>query len=1192
MNVFGKAGRRGRGRDRKRTTQIGLELFEQRTLLTGGTYQVTLLTDNPTTPATHSLRWAINQADGNPGSTITFAIPSPYTISLAAALPPISQSTTIDGTSQLTASSTPQVVIDGTAITTAGASGFDLQSGSSTVKGLDIVGFNQAGDAAIKLESNGNQILQNYIGVGPDGVTAGPGNAIGVLVTGSNNVIGGSGTANTIGQNTSDGISVASGTGNVVSQNTYAGSNGTASPIQANDIVLGSVTNPQAAPTLVQANFDPTTNQLTVEAYATGPTSAQQVLEVYLVTAGQRSFVSSKKVQLSTSPASPTSVVFNLTPSQVAGIAAGSSFAATLTDPTDGTSKFSAAVTIQGANVVTSTADTGQYGSLSYAINYVTQNSGYTNIVFAIPVTSGATSVTLDESGVTLPPIPAGITIDGSTESQNVGQSVGVIIDGGNQAANGLTLSGSDTVENLTIQDFTGAGIVISAKGNTVAGNTIKNNNIGVSISATATTGNQVISSTIGPNKQYGVDVASGSGTVVSQNTYSGSNGTASPVQANDIVVAAGITNRQTPPTLLTASDDPSYATALVVQVEATPVTSSAPQTLEVYTVTSSSSRTLVATAQVTGLSASSPTAVYLSLVTGATLSPGDQLAATLTDSTGGTSAFSASVSISPGSVVTTKADDGPGSLRSAIDYAAVHSGTTITFAIPGTGPFVIPVGSSTGTALPNLPAGTVVDGSTEAGVVLSNGGGVADGLTLPNGTDKVLGLSIQGFNVGILVESSSNTIGGTSLGAGDTIGSSANDGIFVASGTGNTISQDTYTGSNGPASPVQANDIVLGSGVTNPEAPDLLSASYDSSSNKIVLQVAGTASTSNQTLEVYLVTNTQRTFIGTAQVTLSATPSFVEVTPSVAPQPGEVLAATITDPTNGTSPFSGSATIAAGNVVTSEKDGEKAGSLSYAINYVATNPKYHSIIFAVPVSPGATSVTLDESGVTLPPIPAGITIDGSTESQSVGQSVGVIIDGGNKAANGLTLAGSNTVENLTIQNFTGAGIVVASSGNTVVDDVIQNNSVGVSITGANNVIGGLSSRTANTIGSNTSAGIWISGSTATGNLIGGNDIGTDANGHIFGNAIGIFIDTPSSANNTIGGTVTGGAGSVLTTSSDFGPGNTIGLTSGDIGIQIAGSGTNLVVQGNFIGTNLAGKNMVNNNDTTKVVTGIQISGA
>ncbi len=84
------------------------ELLENRVLLSNS-YQVTLASDNPTTPDQYSLRWAINQVNGDmsdDGSggpdTITFAIPGAgmQMIALQSELPPISRPVIIEGITQ------------------------------------------------------------------------------------------------------------------------------------------------------------------------------------------------------------------------------------------------------------------------------------------------------------------------------------------------------------------------------------------------------------------------------------------------------------------------------------------------------------------------------------------------------------------------------------------------------------------------------------------------------------------------------------------------------------------------------------------------------------------------------------------------------------------------------------------------------------------------------------------------------------------------------------------------------------------------------------------------------------------------------------------------------------------------------------------------------------------------------------
>ena len=73
--------------------------------------------------------------------------------------------------------------------------------------------------------------------------------------------------------------------------------------------------------------------------------------------------------------------------------------------------------------------------------------------------------------------------------------------------------------------------------------------------------------------------------------------------------------------------------------------------------------------------------------------------------------------------LVTNTADEGPGSLRDAIDCANSQVGAdTIRFNLSGPGPHIIYVGSTTGAALPALQdEGTIIDGSTQPGYITGN---------------------------------------------------------------------------------------------------------------------------------------------------------------------------------------------------------------------------------------------------------------------------------------------------------------------------------------------------------------------------------------------------------------------------------------------------------------------------------------
>ena len=129
----------------------------------------------------------------------------------------------------------------------------------------------------------------------------------------------------------------------------------------------------------------------------------------------------------------------------------------------------------------------------------------------------------------------------------------------------------------------------------------------------------------------------------------------------------------------------------------------------------------------------------------------------------------------------------------------------------------------------------------------------------------------------------------------------------------------------------------------------------------------------------------------------------------------------------------------------------------------------------------------------------------------------------------------------------------------------------------SDNTIGGTVAGSGNVISGNTGDGILIYGSGATGNLVEGNYIGTNAAGTAaLANTGGGVQITGGATNNTIGG---------ITATPGTGAGNVISGNGND-GIDIFGSGTTgNVVAGNLIGTDIKGANALPN-----AVNGLQIS--
>ncbi len=176
-----------------------------------------------------SLEQAILNANAATSDTNAYVIlfgittgSAPYVINpQPGGLTPITHSVVLYAESQPGYGGTPIIVLDGTGVTT---SGLVLATGSdgSAIRGFDIINFTAAGTAGIEVDSGGNVVQANYVGVQTDGITAGQ-NTDGVLVEGANNTIGGTtpGTGNVISGNENDGVELsgAGASGNVVAGN-------------------------------------------------------------------------------------------------------------------------------------------------------------------------------------------------------------------------------------------------------------------------------------------------------------------------------------------------------------------------------------------------------------------------------------------------------------------------------------------------------------------------------------------------------------------------------------------------------------------------------------------------------------------------------------------------------------------------------------------------------------------------------------------------------------------------------------------------------------------------------------------------------------------------------------------------------------------------------------------------------------
>jgi probable HAF family extracellular repeat protein/parallel beta-helix repeat protein len=211
-------------------------------------------------------------------------------------------------------------------------------------------------------------------------------------------------------------------------------------------------------------------------------------------------------------------------------------------------------------------------------------------------------------------------------------------------------------------------------------------------------------------------------------------------------------------------------------------------------------------------------------------------------------------------------------------------------------------------------------------------------------------------------------------------------------------------------------------------------------------------------------------------------------------------------------------------------------GSLREAILDANAEPGDHTITFEIGEG-GTQTISLTSA---LPPITHPVIIDGTSQPGFAGSPLIVLNGAGaGSGASGLTITGGNsTVKGLVINGFDGNGIVVAANGgNTIQGDyigtdatgtaVVPNHGSGILIDGnvSGNTLGGTTQAAGNIISGN-GDGIEFRG--ATGNVVQGNYIGTDASSTLdLGNSgNGIFFFSAAS-NNTVGGTEAG-AGNVI----------------------------------------------------------------
>jgi streptogramin lyase len=531
--------------------------------------------------------------------------------------------------------------------------------------------------------------------------------------------------------------------------------------------------------------------------------------------------------------------------------------------------------------------------------------------------------------------------------------------------------------------------------------------------------------------------------------------------------------------------------------------------------------------------------------------------------------------------VVTNTLDSGPGSLRQAIINANQVGGHQITFAIPnadlnpeGVGTIApvspLPVISfttfldgtsqglfehqSTGNAIPSTPL-VEIDGrgvgGTRSGLVFSGN----------SGGSELADLSVFGFGgAEVELDSPGDLVWGNYIGL-------RADGTVTSKGT--------------PSPIFSANGILV-------QAPDAIIGGLGAGQRNVISGNAG------QGIEIN----------GSLATSVGIFGNLIGLDPTGSVGLGNGI--------NGIAVLGGAGHefIGPSNLI-SGNAGDGIVLLGSSSDLITGNAIGTDLTVSRSIANGSDGILIDDASTS---VTIGGTVGGTTNFLSGNGSVGIVIQGGSSqnlvegnligtnrdgsAAIGNGIAGilisnapSNVIGlgNLISGNGSvsqGAGIWIegaSATGNAVFGNrigtnldgeaAIPNAVIGVLINDApDNQIGG-SGLDGNQISGNSEIGVMIAGQGATGNLLFGNLIGTDALGaKAIPNATGVFID--DAPGNTIGA-ITAGHGNVIS-------GN-----SAD-GIQVFDTGsTGNLVQGNSIGTNLTATRPLGNGGN-----GILINGA
>ncbi|MBI5384315.1 MAG: hypothetical protein HZA90_06465 [Verrucomicrobia bacterium] len=527
------------------------------------------------------------------------------------------------------------------------------------------------------------------------------------------------------------------------------------------------------------------------------------------------------------------------------------------------------------------------------------------------------------------------------------------------------------------------------------------------------------------------------------------------------------------------------------------------------------------------------------------------------------------------GSVVTTTADGGIGSLRAAIYFANDHPGTVVTFNIPTSNP-----GYSNGVFhvhlsgfLPPLVAdGTRLDGRTQPGfsgrpVIEISGdmalpeAGFVSGLYIYAANCEVRGLAFNGFSNGaiyLLYDGAvSNLVAGCHIGT-EASGAVAKPNGFHGVSIWGGARHNTVGGPNAASRNVISGNAQYGVLIidTNTQGNVVLG-------NFIGLDASGQAELPNGLSGVAVWGGARDNTVGGAGAgarnVISANGQYGVLLTDSGTSGNSIVGNFIGTDANGVNGLANQ--LSGVGIFNQAQDNLVGGLLPGARNVISGNAQYGIAL----TDPNTTRnvvlgnfIGTDATGTNLVPNASGVGLFSGAFGNVLGGTVPAarnVISG--NIDYGVVIANEGSVSNLVLGNFLGTDPSGAIS-------VPNNIGVGVIGAAAFNFVGGTNEGAGNLISGNTTLGLLITDAGTVGNSVQGNLVGTSQGGATaLGNGTGALVANGAQSN-LLGGTV---AAARNVFSGNSGP----GLWMGDPGTQ----GNR--VQGNFIGVDAGGRRALGN---------------